>query len=138
MATYYDELIKFYKNDLCLTKEEFVDKYENHTFRSERISNKLIERLIKLKINFSIKTDNLSEEATRVEKIIEDNNFSCRVYTENRSALVGASALSGIGGLFGIASAVGIAAHNLATYNPDFEIGKNLVDKKLISFIKSN
>ncbi|MEH8131977.1 hypothetical protein OLL86_08340 [Gallibacterium anatis] len=131
MATYYDELIKFYKNDLCLTKEEFVDKYENHTFRSERISNKLIERLIKLKINFSIKTDNLSEEATRVEKIIEDNNFSCRVYTENRSALVGASALSGIGGLFGIASAVGIAAHNLATYNPDFEIGKNLVDKKI-------
>lgn len=131
MATYYDELIKFYKNDLCLTKEEFVDKYENHTFRSERISNKLIERLIKLKINFSIKTDNLSEEATRIEKIIEDNNFSCRVYTENRSALVGASALSGIGGLFGIASAVGIAAHNLATYNPDFEIGKNLVDKKI-------
>ncbi|WP_230592811.1 hypothetical protein [Gallibacterium anatis] len=131
MATYYNELIKFYKNDLCLTKEEFVDKYENHTFRSERISNKLIERLIKLKINFSIKTDNLSEEATRVEKIIEDNNFSCRVYTENRSALVGASALSGIGGLFGIASAVGIAAHNLATYNPDFEIGKNLVDKKI-------
>ncbi|KGQ23251.1 hypothetical protein JP33_00965 [Gallibacterium anatis CCM5995] len=95
------------------------------------MSNKLIERLIKLKINFSIKTDNLSEEATRVEKIIEDNNFSCRVYTENRSALVGASALSGIGGLFGIASAVGIAAHNLATYNPDFEIGKNLVDKKI-------
>lgn len=131
MATYYDELIKFYKNDLCLTKEEFIDKYENHTFRSERISNKFIERLIKLKINFSIKTDNLSEEATRVEKIIEDNNFSCRVYTENRSALVGASALSGIGGLFGIASAVGIAAHNLATYNPDFEIGKNLVDKKI-------
>lgn len=131
MATYYDELIKFYKNDLCLTKEEFVDKYENHTFRSERISNKLIERLIKLKINFSIKTDNLSEEATRVEKIIEDNDFSCRVYTENRSALVGASALSGIGGIFGIASAVGIAAHNLATYNPDFEIGKNLVDKQI-------
>lgn len=131
MATYYDELIKFYKNDLCLKKEEFVDKYENHTFRSERISNKLIERLIKLKINFSIKTNNLSEQATRVEKIIEDNNFSCRVYTENRSALVGASALSGIGGLFGIASAVGIAAHNLATYNPDFEIGKNLVDKKI-------
>ncbi|MBF4103001.1 hypothetical protein INT80_12615 [Gallibacterium anatis] len=44
---------------------------------------------------------------------------------------MGASALSGIGGLFGIASAVGIAAHNLATYNPDFEIGKNLVDKKI-------
>lgn len=90
-----------------------------------------LQRLVEYRMNFSINTDDLSREATRVEAVIEQNGFTCRVYTENRVASMGAALLSGIGGVIGAAAAIGIAAHNLATYNPDFEIGKNLIDKKI-------
>lgn len=47
--------------------------------------------------------------------------MKCRVYSENRAAVAGAAVFTGVG-LAGIAA---IAAHNLATYDPDYEIGKN-------------
>ncbi|OBW95187.1 hypothetical protein QV02_05990 [Gallibacterium anatis] len=95
------------------------------------MSTGFLQRLIEYRMNFSINTDDLSREATRVEAVIEQNGFTCRVYTENRAVSMGATLLSGIGGVIGAAAAIGIAAHNLATYNPDFEIGKNLIDKKI-------
>lgn len=119
-------------NDVTsLTREQFIDKYAYRTFRSGDISTGFLQRLIEYRMNFSINTDDLSREATRVEAVIEQNGFTCRVYTENRAVSMGATLLSGIGGVIGAAAAIGIAAHNLATYNPDFEIGKNLIDKKI-------
>lgn len=114
-----------------LTKEQFIDKYSYKTFRSGDLSATFIQKLIEYRMNFSINTDNLSKEAERVEKIIEQKGFTCRIYTENRAAGMGAALFSGLGSVIGAATAIGIAAHNLATYNPDFEIGKNLVDKKI-------
>jgi hypothetical protein len=67
---------------------------------------------------------------------IEPAGLKCRVYTKGRIAAAGASLLGGITGAAGIASAISIAAHNLATYNPDYEIVKHLVDNTLSVFYK--
>lgn len=58
----------------------------------------------------------------RMEKL----NKSCRVFTEYRKAAL-AGSFFGPTALLGLAAAVGMAAHNLATINPDFEIGKNKI-----------
>ena len=56
----------------------------------------------------------MGSAVSKIENIIENQSLSCRVYTYGR-----------------VASVVGIAAHNLATYNPDYEIAIHLVDNKL-------
>jgi len=67
-------------------------------------------------------------EATRmIENAIESRGMSCRVYTRNRSIAATASIWTPLGAL----SFIGIAAHNLATYNPDYEIGKAIIDHKI-------
>jgi len=67
-------------------------------------------------------------EATKMlENAIESRGMSCRVYTRNRSV----AATAAVWSPFGILSLAGIAAHNLATYNPDYEIGKAVVDHKI-------
>lgn len=63
-----------------------------------------------------------------LEQTIESKGLTCRIYTENRSAAIGAGLFAVGAGLF---AAVGIAAHNLATYNPDYEVGKNLINNKI-------
>ncbi|MFC0323948.1 hypothetical protein ACFFHT_10355 [Gallibacterium melopsittaci] len=131
MKSTYEILLDYYKKDLSLTKKEWIEQYGYKTYSDESINERFIEKLIKLKVDFSIKTDDILYYARKVEEIIESNKFSCRVYTENRAALMGGGLFSGIGTVVGIAAAAGIAAHNLATYNPDFEIGKDLVNKKI-------
>ncbi|MFZ7199087.1 hypothetical protein [Avibacterium avium] len=135
----YDVLANYCENDLLLTREEWIERYGNRTYQDINISNLLIDKLIKMKVDFSIKTNDIAYEVKRVEEIIEGNGFSCRVYTENRSVAIGASVISGIGTLIGAASAVAIAAHNLATYDPDFEIGKSLTENKVnVRYKKGN
>ncbi len=73
----------------------------------------------------------MGSAVTGVENLIESEGLSCRVYTVGRSVAAGGSLFGGITGLAGIASAIGIAAHNLATFNPDYEIGKHKIDNKL-------
>jgi len=70
---------------------------------------------------------NLLKTSERIENAIESAGLSCRVYTRNRSIAAGAMAWSGIG----LLSLAGIAAHNLATFNPDYEIGRAAVDNKI-------
>lgn len=62
---------------------------------------------------------NLSEAVESIEKAIESKGLKCRVYTKGRSLIAGG------------ASAVGIGIHNLATWNPDYEIAKNLATGSL-------
>lgn len=94
------------------------------------ISNEKIGILIDERRSFvleNIARLNFSEAVNTVEKIIESRKLKCRVYTKGRSATVAAAAIpvspTVIGGW---ASAVVIGAHNLATWNPDYEIAKNL------------
>ncbi|AUZ05536.2 MULTISPECIES: hypothetical protein [Vitreoscilla] len=62
-----------------------------------------------------------------LESAIEAQGLRCRVYTRNRIAAAGASILVGAGAL----SFAGIAAHNLLTLNPDYEIGRDIVNNKI-------
>jgi len=69
----------------------------------------------------------LVEASAFIEKRIEEKGLSCRVYTRNRSLVAGAMSWTGAG----LASLAGIAIHNLATFNPDYEIGRAVVDQRL-------
>lgn len=73
----------------------------------------------------------MSSAISKIENTIEPAGLKCRVYTKGRIAAAGASLFGGITGVAGVASAISIAAHNLATYNPDYEIVKHVVDNTL-------
>ncbi len=67
---------------------------------------------------------NMSEAVESIERKIENRGMKCRVYTKGRSAaLAGELAVP----LVGWAAAAAIGLHNLATWDPDYEIGKNLL-----------
>ncbi len=92
-----------------------------------------IDRCISNKSSFSVigLSGKMNLAIELIENAIERKDLSCRVYTSGRIAAVGGSFFGGITGIAGVLSSVGIAAHNLATYNPDYEIAKHLIDNKL-------
>ncbi len=68
---------------------------------------------------------NTSNVAKKLEKAIEEKGLRCRIRTSHRVAGIAASLIpTGITQVAGVATAIGIVAHNLATYNPDYEIIK--------------
>jgi len=67
----------------------------------------------------------MGSAVSKIENIIENQSLSCRVYTYGRVASAGATLVGGITGLAGLASVVGMAVHNIATYNPDYEMVNN-------------
>lgn len=69
----------------------------------------------------------LMEASKFVEKEIESRGLKCRVYTRNR-AVTAASLVWAVEGLVALGA---IAIHNLATRNPDYEIGRAVVDQRL-------
>lgn len=69
----------------------------------------------------------LVEASAFIEKRIEEKGLRCRVYTRNRALAAGAMSWTGAG----VASLAGIAVRNLATLNPDYEIGRAVVDQRL-------
>lgn len=73
----------------------------------------------------------MGSAVSKIEHIIESKGLSCRIYTYGRVAAAGGSLFGGITGVLGLASAIGMAAHNVATYNPDYEVAKHLIDNKL-------
>jgi hypothetical protein len=72
-------------------------------------------------------TGQMLEVAAAVEKEIEAKGLKCRVYTRNRGWAAAAASFTAVG----IPALVGIAAHNIATYDPDYEIGKDIGANKL-------
>lgn len=68
----------------------------------------------------------MPEAASTLEKVIESKGMKCRVYTKGRIATLAATVATAppvvIGGLV---AGIAIGAHNLATWNPDYEIAKN-------------
>lgn len=67
---------------------------------------------------------NMSESVTALEKLIESCGMKCRVYTKGRVATLAAELAVPV---VGWAAAVAMGMHNLATWNPDYEIGKNML-----------
>ncbi len=92
---------------------------------ADKLSADQLANLIKEKKSFIVKdVHNIGYSVNLIESAIEGLGLSCRVYTEYRStSLVAELLIPGVGW----AAALGMAAHNLATFNPDYEIGKNKI-----------
>lgn len=97
------------------------------------------DELVKAKKSFwVVAVKDMSYTVNKIEGAIEKQSLRCRVYMENRSALIGGALAASlvpnpiwpatfIASLAGAASAtVGTVVHNIATYNPDYVIGKNI------------
>ncbi len=91
-----------------------------------------INKLIDKRLSFTLTGVEKSQAVRVLEALIEQKGLSCRVYTENRSALMGAAFIpTGITQLTGIVTAIGVGIHNLATFNPDYEVGRHPVENKI-------
>ncbi|VXC73075.1 conserved hypothetical protein [Enterobacterales bacterium 8AC] len=102
-------------------------------FNAEQLTREKLKDLIFYRKSFNItNVTDLGETVKKVEYEIEhqEKKLSCRVYTEFRSTAVVGSLWSPTA-LLGAVSAVAIGAHNLATWNPDYEIGKNYVTRTI-------
>lgn len=100
-----------------------------------------ITRLLSIKSSFEITglRGNFTKAIKSLEKEVECLGFKCRVKSDIKGAITQGGIL---GAVIGIASLpIGIAlattatvastGHTLATYNPDYEIIKDYINKKL-------
>lgn len=71
---------------------------------------------------------NMPEAVKSVEKAIEAQDMKCRVYTKGRVAAMTAELAIP---MVGWAAAAAIGVHNLATWDPDYEIAKNILTGSL-------
>ncbi len=89
-------------------------------YRYREASSSQLKAMILYHESFILDVDNKSElmqACAELEELIEAQSLSCRIYTEYRSAAVAVQPWA----------LVPILLHNLATYNPDYEIGRNLI-----------
>ena len=103
------------------------------SFNADSLTKEELKDLLHDRKSFDItNVTDISETVKRVEFEIEhqEKNLSCRVYTEYRSSAVAGSLWSPTV-ILGAVSAVAIGVHNLATWNPDYEIGKNYVKRTI-------
>ncbi|MXF07426.1 hypothetical protein [Escherichia coli] len=101
------------------------------SFDAEFLDVNTLSKLIYGRKSFVIKNvSDVSETVKRVEHEIEKWKLSCRVYTECRSAVLAGSLWSPTV-ILGVVSAVVMGVHNLSTWNPDYEIGKNYIKRRL-------
>lgn len=92
---------------------------------SNELTRELLDTLVLTYQSFKVvAVADIGKVVNEIEGRIEKAGLSCRVFTEYRSAAL-AGSWWGPTALLGVAAGIGIAAHNLATFNPDYEIGKN-------------
>lgn len=90
-----------------------------------------VENLIDTRQSFEIcgvAVGDMLELCSDLEKYIESQNLKCRVYTKNRLA-AGLSYV--LNPAWGILSLTSIAAHNILTYDPDYEIYRDIANKRV-------
>lgn len=108
-------------------------------YKITEVTNDFIVAKIKAHESFVLECqefDRYSNTLAWLEKTIEKEGMSVRVYMRARRLSMGSFAgFAGVGVVgapvalgaiaVGVVAGVGIAAHNLATLNPDYEIGKH-------------
>lgn len=90
-----------------------------------------VENLIYARQSFEIcgvAVGDMLELCSDLEKYIESQNLKCRVYTKNRLA-AGLSYV--LNPAWGILSLTSIAAHNILTYDPDYEIYRDIANNRI-------
>jgi hypothetical protein len=104
-----------------------MTKIDIENYTSEEITVEKLNSLVKNKKSFKVvAVKDIGFMVNKIEGAIEKIDLSCRVYSEYRSIAMGAAAIpTPVTLIGGLAAMVGTAAHNLATFNPDYEIGKN-------------
>jgi hypothetical protein len=100
----------------------------------EDLSTSTLTQLINRKETFEVVGlgGRLLSAVKTVENKIEASGMTCRVFTAGRIGAVAGSFFGGITGAVGILSAASIALHNIATFNPDYEIEKNPIDNRIV------
>lgn len=108
-------------------------------YKITEVTNDFIIEKIKAHESFVLECeeyDRYSKTLTWLEQMIEAQGMSVRIYMRARrlsmGSLAGFAGASVVGApvalgalAIGMVAGVGIAAHNLATLNPDYEIGKH-------------
>lgn len=101
----------------------------------KEVSDDKIKQMIRTNKSFvlnDIDRTSFSDAVSTIENLIESQGLKCRVYTKGRAAAMGAAAIpvspTIIGGW---AAGLFIAAHNIATWNPDYEVAKNIATGSL-------
>lgn len=96
----------------------------------KEISDEEVSKLIDDRRSFvleNVARTSMSEAIEALEKLLKSKGLTCRVYTKGRAAALGAMAIPNpVTAAVGLGSAAFIGGHNLATFNPDYEIAKNL------------
>jgi len=93
-------------------------------YPARKVTNKEISLMVAEKRSFKIKEvepDFLEDTIETIEKLITSHGFTCIVYAVKRITTLSIDAMSRAGGIVAERT---VAAHNIATYNPDYEIVK--------------
>ena len=96
-------------------------------YRIKSISDEKLKELLKTHQSFvleDIDRLNMADAVKTVEKLIESLGMKCRIYTKGRVAGLAAELAVPV---VGWAAAAAIGVHNLATWDPDYEVAKNLI-----------
>ncbi|MEN3374085.1 hypothetical protein [Dechloromonas sp. ZS-1] len=93
---------------------------------TDELSIEKIDELAKRQESFTVvAVSNITAVVQKVEGRLEKLGYKCRVVTEYRATSMAAALIPSPAMILGVGAAVGIGVHNLATFNPDYEIGKN-------------
>ncbi|MBN6527901.1 hypothetical protein JZM32_07840 [Acinetobacter pittii] len=107
-----------------------IESYDISVHSIKTLTDEKIKEMVNKKLSFIIEDIDrrkMSGAVKLVENIIEQKGLKCRVYSVGRSAaLTGAVIPTPVTVLGGWAAGIAIGAHNLATWNPDYEIAKNI------------
>ena len=113
-----DILNKILTADLTAINQYYLHAKMCENWGYERLYDKVRSRSV----------DEMKDAVKRVEHRIEEMGMTCRVYTEYRAAAVGASMLFAF---VGVASLATVAAHNILTWDPDYELAKSVAKNTL-------
>ena len=99
----------------------------------DELPDEKFSHLIESRKSFTLTNiTHMKKTVLKIESLIEAKGLKCRVHTKGRAATVAAAAIPvSPAVLGGWLSGIAIGVHNLATYDPDYEIGKNRLSKEL-------
>ena len=101
------------------------DIFTQHEATSRKMAE-LVKEHKSFKITQIDKGGDFVDIVNKIEEMLERAGYTCRVYTAYRRACMAVGFIpSPVTWGIGLAAALAIAAHNIVTYNPDYEISKD-------------